>query len=221
MENKRNGLGLGILIWLLVVMIIGLSSFIVYDKLIAKDSKNDNSDKDNVKEIEDDSKDEVSYDKITYDVVTSENTFELSINNKKVEDINGNSIEIIKQVKDALIIKVFNLDYFDYYFVDKNAKILAVIVGSGAEADNNIDYQILKLTGNFTGECSFDTDELLCRSDNVQSEPQYISCNKDENDIVEYVEKINYLGNGKFSKPTIREKITAKEYISNHNILCD
>ena len=221
MENKKSKLGLGIFIGVLVGIIIGLSGFMIYDKLISNDSKIDSANEDKTNKDNDNITDEISYDKITYNVVTSENAFELSINNKKVEGINGNSIEVIKQVKDALIVKTFDLDYFNYYFVDKNAKILAKIVGSGEETDNNVDYQILKLTGNFAGECSFDADDLLCRSDNVQSEPQYISCSKGDSDIVEYVEKINYLGNGKFSNPTIRKKITAKEYISTHNILCD
>ena len=219
MENKKSRLLLGILVGLLIGMVIGVFSVIIYNKLMSGNSKNDITEKEPINKIEDNAQD--NYDKIEYKVTSKENGFLLLVNNKNVKNIDGNSVEVVTQLKDALIIKVFDLDYFNYYFIDKDANILAKVSGSGAELNENDNYQIIKLSGNFTGECSINNDNLLCRSNDVQSEPQYISCNKSSNDIVEYLETIDYLGNGKFSKPTINEKITAEEYISAHDIMCD
>lgn len=41
-ENKKSKLGLGILIGVLVALIIGLSAFIIYDKVLSKDDKENN-----------------------------------------------------------------------------------------------------------------------------------------------------------------------------------
>lgn len=223
-ENKGNKLGLGIIIGVLVCLVIGLSAFIIYDKVLSKDKVDDsqqkvplNKDDDNQQEVpldkDDNKQQEVTLD---YRIEGTTPNKKILVNSKYV-DVTGTNIEVIGKLNDVLVIKVWSFDFYTYYVIDKNASIVSVFAGSGASTNYNATY----LKGTFMGECTIENNSLIIKSDIVASEPTFISCSKNDNDIVEYTEKFTYLGNGKFSSSTLVKTTTAQQYRQNNNISCN
>lgn len=197
-KNRRNKLGT--IIILLVILVIVFSIFIVYDKLLSKNRDENQQDA-----------------TLDYRIEGTTSNKTVLVNDKQV-NVTGTDIEVIGTLKDVLVVKVWSFDFYEYYIVDKNASIVSVFAGSNAKLD---DDNRIYLKGDFTGECTIEEDSILIKSDLVASEPTFISCSKEDNDIVEYTEKFPYLGNGKFSSSTLVQTTTAKQYRQNNNISCD
>lgn len=206
MEKNKSRMGVAILIGVLAALVVVLTGYIVYDKIIHKDSNIQSTNQDT--------------EKILYRIEKNKDnsTSKLIVNNKEVAIPQFNS-EVITQIKDALLVKSYSFDEVVYYFVDKNANVIKEIVGSNVEVVNIENTITLK--GGYIGICTVENDTLTCHSDEVAPEPVYRSCNHKSDDIVEYIEKFSYLGNGKFTTPTVIKTITAKEYIADNNITCN
>ncbi len=215
METNKSKIGVGILIGILIGLILGLGSFIIYDKVINKEPENVKSE-DNTKEPNKENS------TISYKIIEEDGKLtELLVNGKTVNGLLGTSIEVLGQLKDMLIVEVYSFDFFNYYAINSEAKVVTAFSGKNAVKGNSHNYNEIRLKGAFNAGCIISDNSLLCDSNNVQSEPTYISCNANDEDIIAFQEKINYLGNSNFSQPELEKTITAKQYRINNNITCD
>ncbi len=208
---KTNKLWLGILIGVLVSLIMGFSGFMIYNQVMDKNNNTDNG----TSSLEEDGfSQEVTLD---YTIEGTMPNVKILVNNQYV-DLTGTNIEVIGKLNDILVIQVASFDLYSYYGIDQNARIVASFIGNGSSSENNAN--TIELRGNFPGTCVIENNSLVITSDVVASEPTYNSCSKNDDDIVEYTETFNYLGNGNFSDSILTSTMTAREYILNHNINC-
>mgnify|MGYP004640781541 CR=1 FL=1 len=236
MEQKKSNKGLIILVIIFGVIILGLSGFIVYDKLIKRENNKPTTEKDNnsnksednnaEKKEEDNKTEEIkTYDKINYRI--EKYTFDgdewtnLYINEKLFQypaSEGRNYYASVEQLADILIVKVGTVTDLSIYVVNSNGEA----IGSFQWAPSS--YENLKYTyvtiGYPTGVYSIEGNTITMETEDLFQDPKYIACNAEPDRIVKAKEKFTYLGNGEFSKSEMLEKTTAKEYIEQNNWDC-
>lgn len=116
-ENKKSKLGLGILMGLLIAIIIGLASFIVYDKVLTKDDNKQVENGDNKENTEEERVEDLSLSstlvKALRDIINSDSKEHLYKNNKVVfadEDISLKLSIAATYISDSFITDSFGYD---------------------------------------------------------------------------------------------------------------
>jgi len=156
---------------------------------------------------------------------THENEFQdsLYVNDKLVDFKVKNTCIKVKQLKDILIAEVdISLSPRMLYAVDKDANIIGVFTPNNNDYFKNVNIIPTKLyyTGSYEGAYRIDDNSLYIQTQLGQTISYPAVCNNIDNDIVLYEEKFEYLGNNKFSEPTITKQMTKKQYAEQKNINC-
>jgi len=222
-EKQKSKFGLGILVGVLITLVIGLSAFIIYDKVLNKT--------DNNTEIKEEIRDNQEENKNNEDVVLNYETVRVSedlyyyklIVNGKDSGLTG-IISDVNKLTDALIFGYSETTSpTTIYIVDKDAKIVNSFIGNVGYNYKNAKEPYIRTKGTtIRNGYTISGNDIYIKSDNLEQDPESVVCNKkDQADyIVQYTEKFTYLGNGKFSDSVVTETTTVKEYMQNENIEC-
>lgn len=223
-EKQKSKFGLGILVGVLITLVIGLSVFIIYDKVLNKENNDNNEIKeeltDNGKDENQTSNEEVELNYETVDISANGLNYNKLIVNGKDTKLTGIISDVYK-LNDVLVVDIsYALSPSSIYIIDKDAKIVNSFIGNSY---TNIQEPYIKTKGGIIREgYTISGNDIYLKSDNLSQDPEAVVCNKkDQADyIVQYTEKFTYLGNGKFSDSVVTETTTVKEYIQNENIEC-
>lgn len=221
MEQKKSNKVLIILVIIFGVIILGLSGFIVYDKLIKRENNKPTTEKDNnsnkskdnnaEKKEEDNKTEEIKkYSYINYKILDEERGMSLYVGDKEV-------------FKELAIIRVDR--FADLLIVMPEAGGSCVTaVNSNGEILGMFGYDRYKdLTeGRHAEDYYIEDDTLVIKSESVGHDPITNLCRSDvtPDTIVKATERFKYVGNGDFVKTEVLEKITAKEYLEKYNLKC-
>jgi len=160
--------------------------------------------------------------KISYNIVTETVPNGIPLKklyvNKKLVTFQGSDIEVT-QLSDILIVEV-SFASSTLYAVDKDANIIGVFVPENNDYYENLQKVVTR--ANYRDKYRIDGNDLYVTTDRLAQDPHYALCNRItiDDDIVMYEEKFTYLGNSKFSWPTVVNTITRKQYMQEHNISC-
>lgn len=146
------------------------------------------------------------------DLYYVEDTPFLNINgNKVVLDENTRSISDITTFRDMVLFVQSDPDFWILSFADSNGKIFKKISFDDVLGNGLSSYEI-------NGNDIYIVSNLLSQDDIA------VVCNQKKNgkneDVV-FNERIEYLGDGKFSNFVLLDTIKTNQYIKNNNITCE
>lgn len=123
----------------------------------------------------------------------------------------------ITQLKDVALFNKVGYDTSILYIVNGNGGV--IFSAGGKNVDDNIK---VKLAGEvYRGTYSVDDSIIYITSDNLGQDPEYTACNATGTDKVQYIQKMTYLGDGKFGALTLSSSVTAQQYITSNKIICN
>jgi len=229
MENKKS-----IIIFVLLFfmgIVVGIVGYYVYDKLSNdKDvvSNNNYNEADDVGVNNDDSSN--ANKKIMWEIRENREvdkvTNGLYINNKLVEFEKWPSsawlnYDVVEFNDDILIVEV-SMSSGSLYVVNSNAEVIGVF--SQSENDYYKQIKILPTMANYRDTYRIDGNSIYIQTDKFgNGGDDYTVCKMitDDNEVVIYEEKFEYLGNDQFSKPVVTKIVTRKQYMDERNINCE
>ncbi len=233
-ENKKSSKGLIILIIILIICVLGLGGYIVYDKVL-----------NNTEQKEINNKSNINYPIVLDDNITKDSTEKynlekvgnIKISTQKIEEkdneynyyyliyINNNEVDNQDKIKNTNINKIIVLDS-DYVLVEYED-----IIGEGGKSyyiyNSNAKetYDMSKLTSTNNGtvnNLSYENNTFIIESSNYTNDYAFEVCKYNKNTIVNSKEKIKYLGDGKLGKNEIISSKTADEVIHEvYNMSCE
>lgn len=217
-----------LLILFLFLIILGLCGYILYDKgIIFNDKDNKSNNDSNIK----DKNDNKSNDKIEYKIVTDNDS------NQKLF-VNGNEVVIpikheIKEINkvdiidDILIADIWIPDSTSLFAINKEGKVIwfEYPAGSCNKVYGNACVEVVgdNYAESFGYEGSYykiNGNKITFVSMYPTQDPEWSVCQLKGDDIFEAEYEVEYLGNDKFSKLKILKSTTADEYIENNHIAC-
>ena len=210
----------------LIIIIIGLVGYILYDKgiILKKDTNKSNTNSNSKKN------DTKSNDKLEYKIVTDADS-------NQILYVNGNEVEIpikheIKEINkveildDILIADIWIPDTSSLYAINKDGKVIWY------EAQKEIcdEYKgacVSVVGDNYTESFGYEGSYYKIDGKKIKfvsmystQDPEWAVCQLKPNDIFEAEYEVEYLGNDKFSKLKVLQKNTADDYIDKNHIAC-
>lgn len=231
MEEKKSNKGLIWLIVILIVLVLGLVGFIVYDKVVLdnKDSVSDNNTISTTNE---------NYEKILYDqdniLITLRDAndeeflenngtsyYNFFFNGREISELKivdyGLEINCSKYDNDYIFVDHYDGRIYNYYLLDKKGNII-IDFSKYSYINSSEGYYELKLLDNkFVMIITIDFGKYYGYDElGVYKE----LCNEFKDDsIVEIQKEIEYLGNGKLGEEKIVSQKTLQEYLESKNYL--
>lgn len=226
--SKKKG-SIGIIICLIII-ILGLGTYILYDKgIILKDKKetNNNSNTNN----NNNNKNNNTKKEITYKIETYANSNqELFVNGNKTvipvehEIKEFNKVDILD---DIIIADVWIPDSTSLYAIDATGKVVWFELPKNSCKTEYGDACVEVIGNNYSEAFGYkghyykmDGNKITFVSEVATQDPEYAACQMDEDDVFDAEYEVEYLGNGKFSKVKMLQKLTAGEYIKNNKVDC-
>lgn len=234
MEKKNNTI-ITVVITLLVVAVLGLGGFIVYDKVI---NKGDNKTNSNTQENNNSNEGQKT---VALNVEIKNNRFYVNGNQvdfysksklsniendqygyyKTENDYYNNCEYKYEKVGEVLYVNARQnnmLGVDEYYFVSSDGKILEIINGENSTIELSSTSALLdveKIEGN---SIYFKVEPIILKINGTDGYCQAVK-NYGIDGTAIYIDKVTYLGNGKFKLDKAVDKITYGEY-QDYDSIC-
>lgn len=213
-QIKKSNKGL---ILIVILILIGLTGYIVYDKVINKEEKEITTEKKDKQDNKiDDNK--INNKISSYEVKDEENSCKRLFINGNETQIFGN-FDVLKFKSDDYILVEGTINSCEnfinghYYIVTANKNITAI---NGTDEIDNSGIPKVIVTGKNVRNINVDNNKIVVTSDNGGQEPLNIAESMDNKDMLfEFVDELTYNSNGSFSLKTIK-KTTVEDYLKLH-----
>lgn len=224
-KGQKNSVGLKVLIIILTIALLGLSGYIVYDKVIKKDE---------VKEpiVNEENKPSNEIERKEINIKFDENHM-LYVNDNKVDFYNESDYKLYitnesefyyrnnefieyeyEVIDDVVFVKTvvpFVLYGEEYYFIDATGKIIKKIGGTNSDIEFSVNSLIQKTELKESNSIYF-----TINNSDIAFNSECAICDRlskgEQNEIAVYVDRITYLGNGEFKLDKAVETMTYDEY---------
>lgn len=213
-QIKKSNKGL---ILIVILILIGLTGYIVYDKVINKEEKEITTEKKDKQDNKiDDNK--INNKISSYEVKDEENSCKRLFINGNETQIFGN-FDVLKFKSDDYILVEGTINSCEnfinghYYIVTANKNITAI---NGTDEIDNSGIPKVIVTGKNVRNINVDNNKIVVTSDNGGQDPLNIAESMDNKDMLfEFVDELTYNSNGSFSLKTIK-KTTVEDYLKLH-----
>lgn len=213
-QIKKSNKGL---ILIVILILIGLTGYIVYDKVINKEEKKITTEKKDKQDNKiDDNK--INNKISSYEVKDEENSCKRLFINGNETQIFGN-FDVLKFKSDDYILVEGTINSCEnfinghYYIVTANENITAI---NGTDEIDNSGIPKVIVTGKNVRNINVDNNKIVVTSDNGGQDPLNIAESMDNKDMLfEFVDELKYNSNGSFSLKTIK-KTTVEDYLKLH-----
>lgn len=210
---KKKKIGYNVLVIILFAIVCFLTVYIIVNRKVGSDCASignvtvDN--KESSKEKTNNISTSITYPKVDINYTNDEPAIEVN-NNNVVLDEKTLSVSNITVFKDIVVFIQSDTDMSILTFVDSNGNIIKTISYDDVIGNKISNYEIKD-------------NSIYITSHKLAQDDIAVVCNlkaQNKNEDVVYTEKMEYLGNGKFSDLVLENIIKSDDYIKNNNINC-